>query len=198
VARKVNANLVALGSAAIVTLYALGYARTQSAANPAAAPPAIATPPPAAGNSGNPNAANAPAVTTASPLPDTPTAIARAVATTPRAAAPSPTATAGTRYRDGTYRGSGTSRRGDITVELTVQNGQIGGVRITRSTTYYPTSAIARLPGEVVNRQSAQIDMVSGATESSRAFRGAVSQALSQAGAASSAVVPAIPAGVGG
>jgi uncharacterized protein with FMN-binding domain len=116
-------------------------------------------------------------------MPDTPTAIARIVANTPRPATPSPTPTAAAqRYRDGIYTGSGSSR-GDITVELTVQNGQISGVRITSATTYYPTSAIARLPGEVVARQTAQVDFVSGATESSRAFRGAVTQALAQASA---------------
>lgn len=53
-----------------------------------------------------------------------------------------------------------------------------------RSTTHYPTSAVANLPGEVVSRQSAQVDLLSGATESSRAFRGAVSAALAQASAA--------------
>lgn len=184
--RKVNANLVAVGSAAIVTLYALGYARTQSAGHPPAAANVSAATPAAAG--GSPGAAPS-AAATASPVPDTPTAIARLVATTPRPATPAPTpaATVGQRYRDGTYSGSGSSRRGDIAVALTVQNGQISNVRITRSTTYYPTSAIARLPGEVVARQSAQVDFVSGATESSRAFRGAVTQALTQASAATSA-----------
>src|SRR5579871_2759214 len=78
VSRKVNANLVALGSAAIITLYALGYARTQSAEH---APAAVSsTTQPAAG--GTPGPAPATARTTAGPMPDTPTAIARIATTT--------------------------------------------------------------------------------------------------------------------
>jgi uncharacterized protein with FMN-binding domain len=45
----------------------------------------------------------------------------------------------------------------------------------------YPLRDIAGLPGQVVQRQSAQVDIVSRATYSSQAFRGAVSQALSKA-----------------
>jgi uncharacterized protein with FMN-binding domain len=177
-ARKLNTNLVALGSATIVTIYALGYARTQHSSSPPDAIAAAATATPTT------------AATAVPPTPDAATAVARAIATAPRTPTPSPTAAAATQqgYRDGTYNGTGTSRRGDVSVAVTIQNGQIAGVRITRSTTYYPNSAIARLPGEVVNRQSAQVDFVSGATESSRAFRGAVAQALSQASAAGAAV----------
>jgi len=98
---------------------------------------------------------------------------------------------------DGTFTGAGTSRRGDISVAVTIQNGQVSAVRITRASTYYPISDIGRLPGEVVDRQSAQVDMVSGATESSRAFKGAVTQALAQARtSASSAVVRSTAGGV--
>jgi uncharacterized protein with FMN-binding domain len=41
---------------------------------------------------------------------------------------------------------------------------------------------IAGLPSQVVQRQSAQVDIVSRATYSSEAFKDAVAQALSQAG----------------
>jgi uncharacterized protein with FMN-binding domain len=64
---------------------------------------------------------------------------------------------------------------------LTVANGRIGSVSITRSTLQYPVRDIAGLPGQVVQRQTAQVDIVSGATYSSQAFRTAVSQALAQA-----------------
>ena len=84
-------------------------------------------------------------------------------------------------YRDGTYTGQGTSRRGDVWVSVQVQGGQIANVTITRSTLQYPLRDIANLPAEVVQRQSAQVDTVSRATYSSQAFRGAVSQALSAA-----------------
>lgn len=179
-ARKLNTNLVALGSAVVVTLYGLGYARTQSAADHTTAG-ALPTTAPAAVDA------------TTSPAPDVATAIARAIATAtpsrptatpaPGQAAP-PAATAASEYRDGTYTGTGTSRRGDVTVALTIQGGRIAGVQITRSTTYYPISDIRTLPGQVVDRQGAQVDVVSGATESTRAFRGAVTAALRQAGQA--------------
>ncbi len=181
-ARKVNKNLAGAAVVAIAAVYAAGYAWTQPAHHAAGAA-AVASPAPSVA-----------AATTAPPV-DTATAIARAIAsstpppTTSAAAAPVPSASsvkaaASTGYRDGSYTGTGTSRRGNVTVSLTIQNGQIADVKITRTTTYYPVSDISRLPGQVVQRQSANVDMVSGATESSRAFRGAVSQALAEARAA--------------
>jgi uncharacterized protein with FMN-binding domain len=181
VARKVSTNLVALGSAAIVTIYGLGYARTQFVGGHAAS---------AAAAFSGPQATVA-AATQPPPL-DTPTAIARAIAAATQSPATAPAASTSVLH-DGTFNGSGTSRRGDVSVALTVLSGQVTAVRITRSSTYYPISDIARLPGEVVGRQSAQVDMVSGATESSRAFKGAVTQALAQArtGASGAVVRPA-------
>jgi uncharacterized protein with FMN-binding domain len=171
-ARRLKANLVAFGSAAIVAVYAIGYVWTEHASPSSGAPATTAR-------------ADARA-------PDTATVIARAVAAAPSSPRPSgagQTASAPA-YRDGTYTGAGTSRRGDISVALTIENGKVTGVKITRATTYYPTSDIARLPGEVVSRQSANVDFVSGATDSSLAFRGAVAQALTQARGSGSAVVP--------
>jgi uncharacterized protein with FMN-binding domain len=84
-------------------------------------------------------------------------------------------------YVDGTYTGQGTSRRGDVWVNVTVQGGHITSVDIARSTLQYPLRDIANLPSQVVQRQSAQVDTVSRATYSSQAFRAAVSQALSKA-----------------
>jgi uncharacterized protein with FMN-binding domain len=83
--------------------------------------------------------------------------------------------------KDGTFAGVGTSRRGGIQVALTVQGGRIANVNITGASTEYPTRDIASLPGQVVSRQSAQVDVVGGATYSSMAFRGAVQQALQRA-----------------
>ena len=83
--------------------------------------------------------------------------------------------------KDGSYTGLGTSRRGDVQVALSIQGGRIANVNITSATTQYPTRSFSGLPGEVVSRQSPQIDIVSGATYSSLAFRGAVQQALQRA-----------------
>jgi uncharacterized protein with FMN-binding domain len=87
-------------------------------------------------------------------------------------------------YKDGTYTGQGTSRRGDVWVSILVQAGKIANVTITRSTLQYPLRDIANLPSQVVQRQSARVDVVSRATYSSMAFQGAVAQALAAAKAA--------------
>ena len=84
-------------------------------------------------------------------------------------------------YRDGTYTGTGTSRRGNVTVAVTIAGGRITDVSLTRVATEYPASAIASLPAQVVATQSSQVDGASGATYSAQAFRGAVQAALQQA-----------------
>jgi uncharacterized protein with FMN-binding domain len=79
--------------------------------------------------------------------------------------------------------GTGTSRRGNVTVTITVSGGKITNVTISNITTQYPVSRIASLPAQVVSRQSGQIDNISGATYSAQAFRTAVQTALSKASA---------------
>ena len=102
------------------------------------------------------------------------------------AEASAPTAAATTlqgTYRDGTYTGTGNSRRGGFDVAVTIAGGRITGVAITRAFTEYPASRVAALPAQVVARQSASVDRVSGATYSSQAFQQAVQAALAQAAA---------------
>lgn len=86
-------------------------------------------------------------------------------------------------YADGTYAGTGTSRRGNVSVSVTVASGKISNVTLTGVTTEYPVARIAGLPAQVVSRQSAQVDSVSGATYSAQAFRLAVQAALARASA---------------
>jgi uncharacterized protein with FMN-binding domain len=62
-----------------------------------------------------------------------------------------------------------------------VQGGQITSAEITNCGTRYPCSRIATLPGQVIARQGAAVNYVSGATDSSVAFRAAVVAALAQA-----------------
>jgi uncharacterized protein with FMN-binding domain len=181
-ARKLSKNLVALGSAAIVGVYALGYAHTQSSAQQtqtgvAAAPPAISANAPS------------PSPTPLSTQTAAATAIARAIAgqTSGNAATNAPTAVptappaAASGYRDGSYTGSASNRRGSLSVDVTIQSGRITGAQISSYDMYYPASRIARLPGEVIARQSAAVDMISGSTYSASAFKQAVAQALAQA-----------------
>ena len=151
-AHRASRRLVALSASAVAAIYLAGYAATGGASVGQAA---AATP-----------------------------VVAVAVASAAATAAPTLTATAATTgaYRDGTYSGAGTSRRGGFEVAVTVQGGRITNVAITKATTQYPASRVAALPAQVVARQSAQVDRVSGATYSVQAFQQAVQQALAQAG----------------
>jgi len=85
------------------------------------------------------------------------------------------------RYRDGTYSATGVSPFGDVTVAVTIHHHRITAVTITACTTYFSEDWIVGLPGQVVARKSAAVDLVSGATGSTMAFHDAVQQALRQA-----------------
>jgi uncharacterized protein with FMN-binding domain len=171
-AKKMPRRLVALSSSAIAAMYLAGFVYTRGADAGLA-----------------PVAASAPTTITSAALPTTSTSTASPTTST---SAASPTAVAtGTStpssttavYRDGTYTGSGTSRRGNVNVSVTIQGGRIANVTISSVTTQYPVSRIAALPAQVVARQSGQVDNVSGATYSAQAFSLAVQAALSKAGA---------------
>ena len=84
-------------------------------------------------------------------------------------------------YRDGTYLGWGYCRHGDIQASVVVEDGRITSATIARCLTRYSCSWIDRLPGQVVSRQSPEVDYVSGATESTDAYHDAVADALSKA-----------------
>ena len=86
-----------------------------------------------------------------------------------------------TDLRDGTYYGWGTSRHGDIQAVVTIEAGRIVRAGIAQCLTRYSCSWIAALPPQVVQRQSAEVDYVSGATQSVNAFYYAILEALAQA-----------------
>lgn len=252
----VRNNLVALGSAAVLSVYAAGYFRTRAAAErfagadlerreavptmehrPDTLPPMVrvdtvaarpeaattrAAPPAAAASATREPAKADPAVTSAghdsappagapsAPAaghPATPTAMARALdsappphtvapAALPPAAAPGLQGTASGaslgdttttaaaphgQYKDGLYTGWGTSRHGDIQATVEVRDGRIVSATISQCLTRYSCSWVSALPGQVVSRQSANVDYVSGATQSSNAFYYAVVEALAKA-----------------
>ena len=77
--------------------------------------------------------------------------------------------------------GYGRSRHGNIEATVDVVDGQIVAATITDCATEYPCSWIVNLPPQVVVRQSAEVDIVSGATASSDAFYAAVVAALNKA-----------------
>jgi uncharacterized protein with FMN-binding domain len=84
-------------------------------------------------------------------------------------------------WKDGTYLGWGTSRHGNIQAEVVIERGRIASATIAQCRTRYSCSVIEKLPPEVAQRQSPDVDYVSGATQSADAFYFAVVDALSRA-----------------
>jgi len=185
---RMRRGMVALSASAIAAVYMAGYLRTQSADASIGAASVALSPGVTASAA---IATNPPASATATAIPQLPPVIQRQVPVAARAGpTPQPTAPPAaltapqqgqSSLRDGTFTGQGSSRRGDVWVSVDVQAGRIANVTITRSTLQYPLRDIAGLPSQVVQRQSAQVDIVSRATYSSQAFKQAVSRALSKA-----------------
>jgi uncharacterized protein with FMN-binding domain len=84
-------------------------------------------------------------------------------------------------YKDGSYLGWGSCRHGDIQASVVIEGGKISSVSIAQCLTRYSCSWISNLPGQVVTRQSPEVDYVSGASQSTDAFYYAVVEALSKA-----------------
>lgn len=84
-------------------------------------------------------------------------------------------------YRDGTYSAWARGYHGRILATVTIRRGRLAAVAITTCRMRYPCSMIKALPEQVVARQDTEVDIVSGATDSTQVFADAVDQALSQA-----------------
>ena len=84
-------------------------------------------------------------------------------------------------WRDGAYSAWGFSPHGDIEATVRIAGGQIDGAIISQCRTRYSCGVIETLPPQVALRQSADVDYVSGATQSADAFYEAVFTALSKA-----------------
>ena len=98
------------------------------------------------------------------------------------------TKTTQTSYKNGTYTGSAADAYyGTIQVQATIQSGKITDVQFLQ----YPNdrdesvqinqAAMPQLKQEAIQAQSASVDIVSGATDSSQAFMQSLASALSQA-----------------
>jgi uncharacterized protein with FMN-binding domain len=64
---------------------------------------------------------------------------------------------------------------------VVIAGGKIVSADISRCGTRYPCSEVASLPPQVLLKQAPPVSMVSGATDSSRAYTQAISSALAQA-----------------
>lgn len=107
---------------------------------------------------------------------------------TAAAASPGSSASASSGLADGTYLGAAVNTRyGPVQVQLTVSDGKVTDVQVPE----YPSSngrdrqinesAIPRLVSETTQAQSAQIDMVSGATYTSQGYLTSLQSAIDQA-----------------
>jgi uncharacterized protein with FMN-binding domain len=119
-----------------------------------------------------------PSLPLATPTEDPDLAPVPAATLVPGAAGAAPPAVA---YKEGTYRGIGKGGHGGVEVTLVIKDGLIVSAAISNCMTIYPCSKIKALPTRVIGRQSAAVDYISGASDSSRGFRIAVVAALAQA-----------------
>lgn len=160
-------------------------------AHPAEPAPAAIAPPPAPAKTNvtptaplsAPSPVTVPEPAAPAPVPapaPAPSIVAAPAVTTPAPAAPAaPPAVA--QYKDGTYKGWGTCRHGDIEAQVVIEGGRITSASISQCLTRYTCDIIGRLPPQVVQRQSAEVDYVTGATQSANAFYYAVLGALGKA-----------------
>jgi len=143
---------------------------TPAATAPVPVPAAVTPSAPASAPAGAP-----PSVASIATPPAAPSAAAAGVPATAGASRP------GLKWKDGTFSGWGTSRHGDIEATVIIEKGRITAAAISRCLTRYSCSWIAHLQPQVVERQSPEVDNVSGATESANAFYYAVVEALKAA-----------------
>jgi uncharacterized protein with FMN-binding domain len=84
-------------------------------------------------------------------------------------------------WKDGKYTGWGYSPHGNIEAAITIEGGRIASAIISQCRTRYSCAVIDTLPPQVAQRQSPDVDYVSGATQSADAFYEAVVAALNKA-----------------
>jgi uncharacterized protein with FMN-binding domain len=151
-------------------IYSLSQRRSSDASNVIASPPSAQVP----SETTNPSPVSAPAATP-NPAP-TPTP------------APTPAPAPKGQYNDGSYTGSvADAYYGNIQVRAIITNGKIADVVFLQYPNDRSTSreingqAMPYLKEEALAVQSANVDIVSGATDSSLAFRQSLASALNQA-----------------
>ncbi|MEO8334470.1 MAG: FMN-binding protein [bacterium] len=201
--------LLALGTAAVLAVFGAGFVRTQEASerfegesrrrHPVAPTAAVSTPAavsvptqtapvvtehavPAAKQVAKVKAKRKADTTHAISVAERPTiTTAPVVVDTTSTNAPVDSAMVARDLKDGVYTGWGTSRHGDIESRVEIKNGRIISASIAQCLTMYSVYWIAALPPRVVKRQTFEVDIVSGATESSFAFFDGIAEALKKA-----------------
>jgi uncharacterized protein with FMN-binding domain len=85
------------------------------------------------------------------------------------------------KYNDGTYNGIGQGKSPDLKVAVTVKDDKITNVEIVSNNETKGKEALNTIPNKIVETQSTSVDVVSGATMTSKGIMMAVNDALSQA-----------------
>lgn len=94
-----------------------------------------------------------------------------------------------TSYADGTYLGAAVSEPwGTFQVQVTISGGKITAVTMVsgprdRRSTSINNNAVPRLTAAAIAKQSAEVDLISGATWTARSYRTSLQAALDQAAA---------------
>ncbi len=98
------------------------------------------------------------------------------------------TSTTAGQYKSGSYTGAAADAQwGNIQVKITIQNGRLTNVQFLQYPNHRDRSveinnyAMPQLSSEAISAQSAQVDIISGATDTSEAFIQSLGDALSQA-----------------
>lgn len=83
-------------------------------------------------------------------------------------------------YVDGNYEGTGKGLMGDITVSVEVKDGKIASVEVVdqEETPEVAEEALAEVPKQIVEKNSTEVDVVTGATGTSNGIMEAVANAL--------------------
>ncbi|HIY92631.1 FMN-binding protein [Companilactobacillus sp. HBUAS56275] len=96
--------------------------------------------------------------------------------------------TSTSKYKDGTYTGTSTSTRwGDVQVKVTISGGKLTQIDVLSSPDSQQKSiqineqALPTYKSEAISAQSADIQQISGATETYKGFTGSLQDALNQA-----------------
>lgn len=163
---RVTDSLIGLSSLAIASVYAVGYLHTGSADTTALV-------------NGTSAAAVSPSATLGPPVPTPQVLTGRPPQSTPT---PRPAASAAPTqaYADGTFLGRGTSRHGDIEATVVITGGKLVSASVSACLTRYSCSEVNPLIREALQRQGVPVNHVSGATDSSNAYKQAVAAALSK------------------
>lgn len=87
--------------------------------------------------------------------------------------------------KDGVYSGEASGYQGPLKVEVTVENEKITNIKVFENdeTIGIGSKALEAIPARIVEHQSVSVDVLTGATSSSKAVLVAVSNALEAAGA---------------